>query len=90
MRSDPRDVPAAIDLGQRTLVRVKQNLRWAFAYNAVLVPIAAFGLLNPLIAGVAMAFSTLPVLGNSLRIAREFHVSPLAAPVVAGTVAPKP
>jgi P-type Cu+ transporter len=74
MKSDPRDVPTAIALSRKTLTKVRQNLGWAFSYNIVLVPLAALGLLNPVIAGLAMAFSTIPVIANSMRMERTWDL----------------
>ena len=65
---DPRAIPFAIRLGKKTYVNIWQNLGWAFGYNILLVPVAAFGLLNPMLAGAAMAFSSVSVVANSMRL----------------------
>jgi len=70
MRGDPRLVAAAIDVSRRTYAKIRQNLFWAFVYNVVGIPLAALGMLSPVVAGAAMAASSVSVVSNALLLAR--------------------
>ncbi|RIX27442.1 heavy metal translocating P-type ATPase [Sphingomonas edaphi] len=70
MRGDPRLVTDAIDISRRTYAKIRQGLFWAFIYNVVGIPLAALGLLSPVIAGAAMAFSSVSVVANALVLRR--------------------
>ena len=70
MSGDLRAIPASIRLSKRTMRKIKQNLFWAFFYNIIGIPVAALGYLNPMIAGAAMAFSSVSVVTNSLSLKR--------------------
>ena len=68
MRPDPLLVPAALDLARLVVARIRENLFWAFAFNVIGIPLAALGVLSPVVAGAAMALSSVSVVANSLRL----------------------
>ncbi len=70
MRGDPALVAAALDISRRTVAKIRQNLFWAFAYNAAGIPLAALGYLSPVLAGAAMALSSVSVMSNALLLRR--------------------
>jgi Cu+-exporting ATPase len=70
MRGDPRLVADAIEISRKTYAKIRQGLFWAFVYNIVSIPLAAFGMLNPMLAGAAMAFSSVSVVANALTLRR--------------------
>ncbi|MBT9543876.1 MAG: cadmium-translocating P-type ATPase [Candidatus Sericytochromatia bacterium] len=70
MRGEPLLIPDAIEISRRTYAKIRQNLFWAFVYNGIGLPLAAFGLLNPVLAGAAMAFSSVSVITNALLLRR--------------------
>ncbi|KZK76123.1 Copper-exporting P-type ATPase A [Pseudovibrio sp. Ad46] len=70
MRSEPKMIPAALDISKATLRKIRQNLFWAFIYNIIGIPLAALGLLSPVIAGAAMAMSSVSVVTNAMLLRR--------------------
>jgi Cu+-exporting ATPase len=87
MRGDPRLVADALDISRRTVTTIRRGLFWAFAYNVVGIPLAAAGMLDPVIAGAAMALSSVSVVGNALLLRRwratataPLPASPVATP----------
>jgi len=68
MRGDPALIAQAIDISKRTYQKIRQNLFWAFIYNVVGIPLAAMGILSPVLAGAAMALSSVSVISNALLL----------------------
>src|SRR5207253_1303534 len=83
MRGDPALVADALAISHRTVRKIRENLFWAFFYNVIGIPLAAAGLLNPMVAGAAMAFSSVSVVGNALTVRHvanlEQRIAELAA-----------
>jgi Cu+-exporting ATPase len=78
MSGDPALVTVALKLARATFRTIKQNLFWAFAYNAAMIPLAALGIISPMLAAAAMATSSVSVVTNSLRL-RNFQVMGVSA-----------
>ncbi len=89
MRGDPRLVADALDISRRTVATIRRGLFWAFAYNVIGIPLAALGYLNPVIAGAAMALSSVSVVGNALLL-RRWRASGDAAAAPSPTEQPRP
>jgi Cu+-exporting ATPase len=70
MRGDEALVAAALEITHRTVLKIRQNLFWAFVYNLAGIPLAALGYLNPVVAGAAMALSSVSVMANALTLKR--------------------
>jgi Cu+-exporting ATPase len=87
---DLRAAADTIRLSRSTLRTIKRNLAWAFAYNVAALPPAAAGLLNPLLAGLAMAFSSVSVVANALRLRRFRSAHGVASAAAAPAHAPQP
>ena len=85
MRGDPALVVEALTLSRAVSAKIRQNLFWAFFYNAVGIPLAALGALSPVVAGAAMALSSVSVIGNALLLRRWRPPGPARAGLVAST-----
>ena len=70
MRNDLRTLVQAVTISRKTMTNIKQNLFWALIFNCIGIPLAAIGYLSPIIAGTAMAFSSVTVVSNALRLKR--------------------
>jgi ATPase, P-type (transporting), HAD superfamily, subfamily IC len=68
LNNDLKSIEKLLQIGHHTLLTIKQNLFWAFAYNIIAIPLAAAGFLGPMLAALSMAFSDLIVIGNSIRL----------------------
>ena len=79
MRGDPGLIADALQISRRTYSKIRQNLFWAFAFNTAGIPLAALGMLSPVVAGGAMALSSLFVIGNALLLGRWKRQAPLAS-----------
>ena len=90
MRGDPRLVADAIAVSRRTYRKIRQNLGWAFVYNVIGLPLAAFGLLDPVLAGAAMALSSVSVVANALLLRRWTPAAAVPAPGLAPAPAVAP
>ena len=75
MHGDPTLVADAIEISRRTVAKIHQNLFWAMAFNVIGIPLAALGQLNPVLAGAAMAMSSVSVVGNALLLKRWRHTA---------------
>ncbi|SQG00541.1 copper-exporting P-type ATPase A [Paucimonas lemoignei] len=80
MRGDPALIPAALEISRKTYAKIRQNLFWAFVYNLIGIPLAAFGFLNPVLAGAAMALSSVSVVSNALLLKTWKPKDPEAKP----------
>ncbi|MGC9270438.1 heavy metal translocating P-type ATPase [Acidiphilium sp.] len=90
MRGDPMLVGAALDIARKTFGKIRQGLIWAFVFNLIGIPLAALGYLSPMIAGAAMAFSSVTVVTNALTLRRWRVPSPLAGRALVGREMPLP